>query len=150
MPELTRPIASEIAGRLEKLSPNTKPLWGNLTAPELIQHLIGTFKQSTGEITDLPFVGNWAFEYVVGPLALAGFLPIPKNLKIKANGKSFPAVNRPGDLNDLRGCMEAYIAGVENGTMKTSYHPYFGDIGSKGWSKMHVKHMRHHLKQFGL
>ncbi len=150
MPELTRPIASEIAGRLEKLAPNSKPAWGILTSPELVPHLIGTLKHSMGQMEGAPYVGNWAYKYILGPLALANVLSIPKNVTIKKNGKNLPAMAWPGALSDLRACMEEYIAGVEKGGLKTSYHPYFGDIGPKGWSKLHLKHMLHHLKQFGL
>ncbi|MBI4558849.1 MAG: DUF1569 domain-containing protein [Candidatus Hydrogenedentes bacterium] len=32
--------------------------------------------------------------------------------------------------------------------MQPEPHPYFGDIGIDGWSKLHVRHFEHHLRQF--
>ncbi|MBI4558851.1 MAG: DUF1569 domain-containing protein, partial [Candidatus Hydrogenedentes bacterium] len=41
-----------------------------------------------------------------------------------------------------------YLAAVATGDMQPEPHPYFGDIGIDGWSKLHVRHFEHHLRQF--
>ncbi len=135
--------------RITKLKPDAKPVWGKLKANELVPHLIGAFKTSMGDMPELGFIGNWFTTTVLPPIIYLGFVGPPKNLKSRdKNGAITPAVSYPGDANDLAACMRDYIRRRDDGTMKATRHPLFGDIGPEGWGKIHVLHCKHHFKQF--
>lgn len=151
MPKLDRTFAKEAVERLGKLQPDAKPKWGELGPDEMIRHLIGTMNYSMGKQGEQHFNGNWFFVNVVGPLAVNGILPLPKNVKFKTSeGVTAPALTDEGDLDTLAAAIEEFIAADEAGTLKTPRHAFFGDIGPEGWSKLHVIHFKHHFKQYGL
>lgn len=151
MPELSRAYAREVTEILAKLPPGKKGNWGEMTSDNLTQHLIWAFKLSMGETPEMAFMGNFVLTTFIAPLVLNGWMKLPKNVKFKGNGNAAPpSVFSPGDLNTLKQEMERFMAGVEAGTLKTVPHPAFGDIGPKGWSKLHAVHLEHHLNQFGL
>ena len=139
------------AERLRALPPDRKPKWGKLTAPELVPHLIGAFKSSMGELPPTKFIGNWFTTTVLPPIVYTGWLMPPKNIKLlNEKGEAIPALSVPGSIEDLAAVMEEFIRGRDSGTLKTTAHPLFGDVGPEGWGKVHVVHMRHHFKQFGI
>lgn len=137
--------------RLCALPLDRKPQWGRLTAPELVPHLIGAFKASMGEVSSGKFIGNWFTTTILPPVIYTGWFMPPKNVSLKNDaGEALPAICVPGTVDDLVAVMDAFIRGRDDGTLKTGPHPVFGDIGPVGWGKVHVVHMRHHFKQFGI
>jgi hypothetical protein len=135
--------------RLAKLKPDTKPAWGKLKADEMVPHLIGTLKSSMGDLPEQGFIGNWFTTTILPHIAYTGWVGPPKNLKSRdRSGAVTPAVMYPGNANDLASCMKDFIQRRDAGTMKTTRHPLFGDIGPEGWGKIHVAHCKHHFKQF--
>jgi hypothetical protein len=78
-------------------------------------------------------------------------LPVPKNVSLRdATGRPIPAIQCPGDLDTLSAAIQEFIERREAGTLETSTHPLFGDVGPDGWAVLHVQHIKHHLKQFGI
>lgn len=151
MPKLDRAFAKELVERFGKIPPDAKPKWGKMAPDELVRHLVGTMNYSMGKQEEQHFNGNWFFVNVVGPLAVNGVLPLPKNVVFKkASGEAAPALTDEGDLETLAEAIEEFISQEESGELKTPRHAFFGDIGPEGWSKLHVVHFKHHLKQFGV
>lgn len=149
MPELTRERADEYLKRIESIPDDAAPNWGTLRKDTLIQHLIWAFRESMNPNSKLTFTGNFVMVNIVGPLLIRGMLSIPKNVKFKDGKGGEVNTLMPGDMNDLRETVYEFVETRENGTLKTSRHPRFGDLGPRGWSMMHVRHTEHHLKQFG-
>ena len=151
MKGIDQEFVASSAGRLRALPADRKPKWGKLTAPELVPHLIGAFKSSMGEVSSGKFIGNWFTTTILPPIVYTGWLMPPKNLTLKSDqGEPLPAISIPGTIDDLVSVMEEFIRARDNGSLNTSRHPVFGDIGPVGWGKVHVVHMRHHFKQFGI
>lgn len=149
--KLNRESAKQAIERLGKLKADAKPDWGQLRGEQIVPHLIASIEMSMGRGRQLPYQGNWAMRHVVFPIATSGLIKIPKNVKFKhKNGEVEPPLLCDGDLNRLAAVMEEFIAGEESGTLKTTLHPAFGDIGPAGWAKLHTMHIDHHLKQFRL
>lgn len=142
-------FVNETIARLNRIKPDARPLWGNMTRDLMIGHLIRSVKTSMGRGPTYPFVGNWFTRRVVAPLILHGLLPIPKNVK----GVE-PLVPHQGpltgDTEALHAVLETYLDLVQSGAISPPQHPVFGDIGVDGWAKLHVLHFEHHLKQFGV
>jgi hypothetical protein len=141
----------EVIKRLERISPEAVPQWGQLRRDTLIEHLIWAIMHSLGRSKKVPYFGNWFTVNVVAPLVLRGWVPIVKNLHLP-NGlvKQGIAAREPGDLAVLRGLMEEYINLVQADELQPGTHPFFGNIGVDGWDCIHVQHFEHHLRQFGV
>ena len=152
MKGITPDLIEETARRLEALTPGAKPVWGKLTAEELVPHLIGTVRSSMSQIPGPAFMGNWVTTTLLPPIVFLGLVGPPKNLKSidPETGKPGAAVSSPGGIDTLESVMHAFLEGEETGGFEASIHPLFGNIGATGWSKIHVLHTRHHLKQFRL
>lgn len=151
MSKLSREFAADAVERFRMLAPGTRPAWGKLTAATVIPHLIGTMNYSLRKKTPLPFTGGWLTTRFVGPLIIGGLMPIPKNVKFKdIDGAELPPMSDEGDVLKLAQVMEEFIKRDMNNALTTPIHPLFGDIGPEGWSRLHVVHTKHHLKQFRL
>jgi hypothetical protein len=151
MPKLDRAFANEAVERLRRIAPDAKPAWGELNGTTVIHHLLWATNYSMGEHGQQHFNGNWVFENIVGPLAVNGILPLPKGVKFKtATGETDTALQEAGDVDALAAALEEFIRKEEAGELRTPKHAFFGDIGPAGWSKLHVVHVKHHMKQFGV
>lgn len=151
MPKLDRAIAKDAIERLRRLKPDAKPKWGTMNGERLIRHLLWAINYSMGKHGQMHYTGNWVFENIIGPLAVNGLLPLPKNVKFRtAEGKVDTDISEEGNIKDLAEAIEEFIEKEETGTLKVPKHAAFGDIGPEGWSKLHVVHLKHHLKQFGV
>ncbi|HPO16427.1 MAG TPA: DUF1569 domain-containing protein [Candidatus Hydrogenedentes bacterium] len=151
MRHLDNDTVNEIIQRLNNITLDTVPKWGQLRRDTLIEHLIWVVKHSMGRSKQVPFFGNWFTRRIVGPAFLTGLFPIPKNLQLpKALSAQGIVAREPGDLNTLRILLEEYLALVQADELKTGLHPAFGDIGVDGWDRIHIMHFEHHLRQFGV
>jgi hypothetical protein len=150
MPKFDRAFIDQTAKRLEQLTPESKPLWGKMTCPQMMGHLNMTIIYSLGNLPAIPGSPSWAYRNIIGPLILNGIMKLPKNLTPpRPEGTPAPPPPPPGNAQMLLNAMEMYLKGLEAGTIKAAPHPGFGDIGAEGWGKMHVVHTDHHLRQFG-
>ncbi|HIJ65110.1 MAG TPA: DUF1569 domain-containing protein [Candidatus Hydrogenedentes bacterium] len=139
-------FADDVVGRLEALPQDATPAWGAMTRAEMIGHLTDAIAYSMGRGPRRRVRGNWFTRRVLAPLLLNGLIPFPKNAPnpLRAPG----AVARQGDTETLGAVLEDYLAQVHTGEFEPAPHPLFGDIGIDGWSRLHVRHFEHHLRQF--
>ncbi len=151
MEHLDTDYVERLIKRLERISPDAVPKWGQLRRDTLIEHLVWVMKYSMGRSKPMDFCGNWVTVHVIGPLLLRGVLPVPKNVKMPRKFQDRGVTNRePGDLNTLRRLLEEYLNLVQADELRPAPHPMFGDLGIDGWDRMHVHHFEHHLRQFGV
>ncbi|MCP4642348.1 MAG: DUF1569 domain-containing protein [bacterium] len=144
-------VAVEFTDRLGRVANDARPAWGSLTPAGMVRHLSDTVRYSMGKAGSAPFYGNWFSRHVIGPLIIHGILRMPKNVKLPEGA---PQPETPGplesELETLHAVLEEYLSQVQSGEFTPAIHPYFGEIGIDGWSKLHVVHFEHHLKQYGL
>ena len=142
---------SQLMTRLRAIPGDAVPKWGQLRRDTLIEHLTWALKHAMGRSRQIPFYGNFLTTRIVGPLFIAGFLPIPRNMKFPAKVMSQGATLRePGDLESFGALAEEYLALVQAGELDPAPHQAFGHIGVDGWDQVHVRHFEHHLRQFGV
>jgi hypothetical protein len=53
-------------------------------------------------------------------------------------------------LENLEESIKAFENYFKEDVSKTSLHPVFGELNFEEWVLLHYKHVRHHLKQFGM
>ncbi len=139
-------FADRVLARLAALPPDARPRWGRMDRDQLIRHLLGVVRYSLGEhAEELPFAGNWITVRVLAPLMLNGLVRLPRHVRF--GDRDAPSL--PGDLDALRRAIDDYRRRAGSGDLEPPLHPYFGPIGVEGWSKLHVIHFEHHLRQFG-
>jgi hypothetical protein len=148
LPTLFDPrVRESILGRISRLTPDRKALWGRFTAPEMVCHMSSALRQGLGELQAGPpsgrfawFPMNWIVIHVV---------PWPKG---KAKSPPEFLATRPTtwetDVGRLRDLVERSSARGPAGPWPASLE--FGRISGRSWGVLEYKHLDHHLRQFGM
>jgi hypothetical protein len=134
-------------GRLSRLTPDRKPLWGRFSAPEMICHVSCGLRQGLGELETAPPSGpfsrapiNWFVIHV---------LPWPKG---KAQSPPEFLATRPttwdADVGRLRDLITRFAARGPSAQWPPSR--VFGRISGRSWGALQHKHLDHHFRQFGV
>lgn len=151
MSALTADRIDSIITRLESIPDDREPEWGTLRKESLVRHLIWAMQGSMDLETQSKDQGNVVLKTLVKPLVLNGLLKLPKNVRFKDDsGAEVNTLVDEGGIEELRAEMNTFVQGVQAGTLETAPHPVFGDIGPKGWAKLHHQHFEHHFRQFGV
>ena len=134
----------EILGRIDRLSPESKAEWGEMTVGQMLAHCAEVAEVAGGkELRNTPF-----YIKAIGGLIKKTILsdkPYPKSTKthpqyIKTDPHEFAA-----EKTRLLACLEHLRA---QGPI-TVKHPLVGEMTGeeRGWAQ--YKHLDHHLTQFG-
>lgn len=141
---------SEFLILLEKLSADTTPHWGEMSAQRMVEHLTDGIRMSMG-------VGDFKLEIPEDRVSkMVLFLdsekPMAQNIQV-----SFATADTPLRNDDLDEAIDEFtLAWVdfeelyENNPDFTALHPFYGNLNYKQWLRLHSKHFTHHFSQFGL
>jgi hypothetical protein len=140
-----------LAKNLDQITPDTAPLWGEMTAQHMVEHLTSALRLSNGDIT----IEQFSEEKKIP--ALRAFLmsdrPMPRNFKSPANGDGLPLLKHP-DLEKAIASLFKALARFhqyhETNPGAKPVNPVFGPLSYEEWIHFHLKHFQHHLTQFGL
>ncbi len=138
----------ELIGRIEKLTSETKPLWGTMSAAQMLTHCTVSLKMAFGEI--IPEHNETFLN--IGRMVRARLFDTDVFTKNLATTKEF-LVEDNGRFDDNKILLIAYVkrfGGVSPDSPDKSSHPYFGDLTMKEWDSLIYKHLNHHLLQFGV
>lgn len=135
--------------RLEKLTPDTRPQWGKMNAPQMLAHLNvayemtydGTHPKATG-LTKL-MLKLFVKKAVVGPKPY------------KKNGQTAPQFIIKGDRDFAKEKQRLidYIHKTQSlgaSHFENKENISFGPLSSKEWNVLFAKHIDHHFTQFGV
>ncbi len=140
---------AELATRIERLTPATKPQWGKMSVDQMLAHVNVAYDMvydaSTVKATGLKrLLMKWFVKGgVVGPK------PYPRN------SPTAPQFRMTGskDFNAEKSRLLAYLSRVQaegargfEGRESAS----FGPLSSAEWNVLFYKHLDHHLTQFGV
>ncbi len=134
--------------RINNLTPESQRLWGKMTVDQMLSHCQAPIDFAFG---DLPIKANFVMRLLGRMLKGKVF----GSDEFKKNSPTAPAFIRTEqyDFEDARrGLIERINRFSELGekAIKTTKHPFFGELTYDEWSKMHTMHLDHHLKQFGV
>ncbi len=134
---------------MDQLDPNKKPLWGNLSAQGMIEHLTETLKIANGK-KQFPYaIPEEKFEKMQA--FLESDKPMAREIVVNFFPNPVPLVHEEIELaidDYLLEWIDFETYFDEEG--KTSPHPYYGPLNHEQWLKLHAKHLTHHFEQFGL
>jgi preprotein translocase subunit SecA len=134
----------------KNLDASTKPLWGNMSAQRMVEHLTDGINMSRGigdhQLTVPAEKAEQLKQFLHTDKPMAQNIQVPFALPNTAL--------RNADLDDA--IDEFTITWVdyeeeqELEPEKQAIHPFYGNLTLEEWLKVHAKHFTHHFKQFGL
>jgi hypothetical protein len=133
--------------RINKLQPSAPALWGKMNVGQMLAHCQAIIKVALGELQ----LKRNLFGFLFGKIAkkqLLGSKPL------KHNVPTFKEAIFKGDQNfdkekqGLITLVKRFSAGPE--VISNDPHPFFGPLTIDEWDTLQVKHLDHHLSQFGV
>ena len=137
--------------RLARVEAQAPPLWGRMDRAAMVRHLADLVRYSMGQGAPLADKSTWITRRVVAPLLMHGLVRIPKNIQATDQPRfELDEILEPNPDKYLLRMMQEYLDAVQADEITPHVHPAFGHVGIDGWSKLHVAHFDHHLRQFGV
>ncbi|MEQ1886917.1 MAG: DUF1569 domain-containing protein [Bryobacteraceae bacterium] len=136
---------SLILGRIQRLTPDARRKWGEMTAHQMVCHLTDSYRMSAGKRTPSP-VDNFFTRTVMRFVALHTPMRWPPGIKTVPEADQGKNGTKPvgwvQDHAELVRMVETFepIAGHP--------HPIFGPLTVEEWSVWGFRHADHHLRQF--
>jgi hypothetical protein len=140
----------EIIARLNRLTPESKALWGKMSVGEMICHCLDGSKMALGEISPTDrsnFLTRSLVKYLVVYL-----VPIPKGAPAAPEINPHKTGTKPVNFERERRILIAEIekfASLSDEDFNGKHH-IFGKMTRNQWGRLGYKHLDHHLKQFGV
>jgi len=149
--ELEQFLKSGAAQKFMSLTENTPNTFGKMNVLQMLEHVAEWASISSGKLkfelqTPIEHLPNWkAFL-----LSEKEFMPNTKNslMDDEPLQSSFESVEE-GVLK-IQKSLDAYFERFKNKELETEMHPFFGALNFEEWALLHGKHLRHHLRQFGV
>lgn len=148
MKDILKPeIALETISRIEKINEHSKPLWGRMTAAQMLAHCQAAFRVYFDE---QPLKANFVMK-IFGPMMKKMMLspkPWKQNLP---TAKEFVIKHEPNleaEKQRLVGYVNRFVSEAPDKGGKK--HPVFGYFSLEEWSQFMWKHTDHHLTQFNV
>jgi oxepin-CoA hydrolase/3-oxo-5,6-dehydrosuberyl-CoA semialdehyde dehydrogenase len=138
---------------LSKLTEDTKPLWGTMTAQQMLEHLEYSTRISAGEIQDFEFstpekimekVHATLYNYEKMPREFAAPDRLEEELKNLKHEDLATAKTK------LLEAYDNYLSNFKEHPEATLKNIVFGDLNRYEWELFHRKHYNHHFEQFNL
>ena len=127
--------------------------WGIMNAQQMVEHVAAFFAVSTEKIKfelvtpaeHLPKYKEFLLsekefrENTKAPIAVIGEEALPLRFATMQEA-----------LQNLEKSIAYFELYFKDDAVKKTLHPVFGELNFKEWVLLHYKHVRHHLKQFGV
>ena len=144
-------IADKFILLLKDLTATAGGKWGKMNGQQMVEHVSGFFKISTGKLTfplvtpleQLPKYREFLYsdkdfrENTKAPVLPEEPLPI-----------RFSNINE--SISDLDNEIKSFNEKFTADKTLVMTHPVFGELNYEEWVLLHYKHVTHHLRQFGL
>lgn len=145
----TKEVTDQIINRLQKLTPETQPLWGKMNAGQMLAHCNITYDLGFDRIAEKHnFLMRFILKTIVKP-TVTNEKPYKHNLKtapvfLVADVQDFEKQKAIliTNLNDALAKGESFFDGKNNVS--------FGPMSVSEWNNLFYKHLDHHFRQFGL
>lgn len=137
---------------LKDLSPDAKPLWGEMNAQQMVEHLVLSVELSNGK-RDIPLYTEKEKIEKIKKVALLSNRPLGRGFRNPALPVS-PLLIMYKDIEEakqvLRQGIDLFVHYFRNNIETTRTHNMFGPLDYQEWLWFHYKHFLHHFMQFGL
>ena len=138
-------VLSSVESRLSKLRPDSTPVWGRMTPDQMLWHVNQALAASLGRISpprDKAPMPRPLFRFLVLNM------PWPRNSPTNKEWVARERHDFEKELAQCRALVRDFVARPLD--QKPAEHPMFGQMSCRQQSRLHAKHLDHHLRQFGL
>jgi len=139
-------VKREIINRINRLTPDSKPLWGKMNVSQMLAHLQVPIGVAVGRHK----LKRSLFGKIMGPIArpmLYNHKPFRRALP---TDKSFIMTGTDKVFETEKMNLLHMVQGFSESALVNEPHPFFGKLTAEQWSKGTWKHLDHHLQQFGV
>jgi hypothetical protein len=141
--------AGEFIARINQLTPASQPLWGKMNVAQMLAHCEVPLRVAHGELK--PKVSP-LIRFLFGGMAKKSLLsgkPFKKNSPTMSEAKIADDRIFETEKQKLIQRINEFPKRGANGITKED-HPFFGKLSVADWDLLQVKHLDHHLSQFGV
>jgi len=139
----------ELLHRLEKLTSDTKNVWGTMNASQMLAHCAKALKLHSEEIKGTPspmrFIGRLLKNSMLGKRPLSKNAPTAIEIKVTGHSNFDFAKEKEYFIEAFHKLVNAGEQGV-----KAQQHPFLGKLIPHEWGRINYKHLDHHFRQFGI
>ena len=141
--EIDRRVLNE---RVRRIGAQKVPLWGKMSAPEMVAHLTNALLMATGALP----VRGMRHPARLFPLKqlMIYVLPMPKNLPTAKELIARTPEPFSGEVEAFSAALEDF--GARPRDFAWPVHPVFGTMSRRDWGVQAYRHCDHHLRQFGV
>ena len=139
-------VRQEMLARLERLRPESTPLWGRMTAPQMLAHLADWMLMVKGELK--PAAKKKALRYPPLKQLVIYWVPFPRGVPTAPELIS----RKPSEWAIEQAALREHFQWFENLDPKMTWpaHPLFGKMTPNAWCVLAYRHTDHHFRQFGI
>jgi hypothetical protein len=136
--------------RLDRLSKESKPLWGKMNSAQMLAHLSVPYDYALGRKELKPsFFSKLMLKLFVKGLVVGETKPYPKNSRTSPDfvidgERDFEKEKARllANIRETEAKGASWFEGKESGA--------FGPLSARQWSTQFYKHLDHHFSQFGI
>ena len=135
----------EITERVNKLSPDSKPIWGKMSVAQMLAHNVIPMElalqnKKPSRLFMGKIFGGFIKKILLSPKPFKKNSFTPKEFKIDTEQ----------NFNEQKKNLLAAINKFQKGAITDKVHPFFGEMSETEWGQLQYKHLDHHLQQFGV
>ena len=136
----------ELLDRLQRLSPQAKPLWGRMNAPQMLAHLSKWMQMAEGDLATAD--KKLLMRYPPLKQFVVYWMPWPKGVPTAPE----LICRDEFDWNKEYAAVRQMLLSFEKRDPKGPWpvHPAFGRMTSRAWGVLGYRHTDHHFRQFGI
>lgn len=136
----------EIIDRINKLTPNTKQLWGKMNVSQMLAHVQKPIEIAYG--THEP-QGSFVLR-LIGPLFKSKLWDKNPYKHSLPTDPTFVMVGLDKDFEKEKEILIELVNRFSKENLLRDRHPIFGKLTKDNWGQATWKHLDHHLSQFGV
>ncbi|MFN5417198.1 MAG: DUF1569 domain-containing protein [Flavobacteriia bacterium] len=148
--EFIEPNLETVLPILDKLTLDSKPLWGSMSAQRMVEHLTDSVRIATGENPQALLIEE---EKLPRMLAfLDSDKPMAQGIEVPFASPAMELRNEELELavDELVDTLLEFDELYETNPGLTHVHPFYGPLNYEQWTRLNAKHLTHHFNQFGL
>lgn len=138
-----------ILNRIEKLTPNSTPLWGKMSVSQMLAHCNAAFELV---FTD-HFVKAEAFNRLINSSLMINLMvsdePYPQNVQTAPQ----LLIHEEADFENEKKKLISFLNKIHNlgaAHFEDNENMAFGSLNAYEWHNVFYKHLHHHLQQFNV
>jgi hypothetical protein len=137
----------DLFDRLARIDPTKPPLWGQLTAPQMLSHMCDQMRMPFDDHPSTPIPGPQ--RYPILKQLILYLLPWPKT-QVQGPPEAFhtPPGVWADDVATFKRLVDQFVAAGAD--RRCADNPMFGRMNHRVWGYFTYRHFDRHLSQFGV